>query len=826
MEASFRLGDWDVYPTLNRLQRGADVQHVEPKVMDLLVYLARHPGEVHSRERLLQAVWPDAFVTDQVLTNAIAEIRKVLNDDPAAPAFIQTVPRRGYVLIATVVWGVTNGRIDDKEERQSAERSPSRRVLFFAVGLAAIVIVTALLWFILSGRMANEVPKTANSVIVVAFENQTGDPRFNHLRKVIPDLLITSLENTGRFRVTTWERMQDLLKQSGRGQVSLIDPESGFEICRREGVRAVVTGSVTKAGNTFVTNLKVLDAESRQMLRSATSRGEGENSIIRTQIDELTAEITRGLVSAAVLRESPAVRVMDVTTDSMEAYAAFVRGREAWGHVNYDQARTELERALELDPEFAMALVYLGQVYWGLGDIDTRNRVLKRASALAGKLPEKERLLVQACNAWIVNGDTQHGKEVLEELTAKYPNEKRYAWELGHLYHSLNLPDDALRGYLRALELDPDYGLALNSTAYVYMNLERYDQARDYLRKYAALNPDEANPIDSLAELEFRAGRLEEAVANYRRVVVMDPKFGGDLKLSIVQGVREDYGTALQNADLWVRSAPSEALRAQGYVLKSIILQLTGRVRQSREALKTARELMTAVGPSHFADYVEGWLELDELDFEKSRAAFRRGREARQKLDGDRSTDQLHWSLCEAFVAIAEGNSVAARTTLSAAEKILITLTPDQRQPYNNIEHLVRARILTAEGDTDAALSTLAPIWPGPNPGISPATYVSYCFPLAADDLAGMYAAKNNWDRAIAEYKMLTVIGPQHRNRRLIHPIYHYRLAQVYEKKGQTTEAATEYERFLKLWENADPGRPEVPDARTRLAALRQRRSG
>ncbi len=260
--------------------------------------------------------------------------------------------------------------------------------------MPAIATAAGLFWFLLSGRTAEEVAKVPNSVIVVAFENQTGDRRFDHLRKVIPDLLITSLENTGRFQVTTWERAQDLLRQSGQGDVSLIDPESGFELCRRERVQALVTGSVTKAGNTFVTNLKVLDAESRRMLRSVTSRGEGENSIIRTQVDELTAEIARGLVSAAALKEPSGARVKDVTTDSMEAYTAFVRGREAWGHVDYNQARWELERVLELDPDFAMALVYLGQVYWGMGEIDARDRVLKRASALAGKLPEKERLLV------------------------------------------------------------------------------------------------------------------------------------------------------------------------------------------------------------------------------------------------------------------------------------------------------------------------------------------------------------------------------------------------------------------------------------------------
>lgn len=112
METSFRLGDWEVYPRLNRLERDGKAQHLEPKAMDLLVYLARHPGEVHSREQLLQAIWPDAFVTDQVLTHAIAEIRRILGDDPAAPAFIETVPRRGYLLIAAVTRELADASTD------------------------------------------------------------------------------------------------------------------------------------------------------------------------------------------------------------------------------------------------------------------------------------------------------------------------------------------------------------------------------------------------------------------------------------------------------------------------------------------------------------------------------------------------------------------------------------------------------------------------------------------------------------------------------------------------------------------------------------------
>jgi len=87
-----------------------------------------------------------------------------------------------------------------------------------------------------------------------------------------------------------------------------------------------------------------------------------------------------------------------------------------------------------------------------------------------------------------------------------------------------------------------------------------------------------------------------------------------------------------------------------------------------------------------------------------------------------------------------------------------------------------------------------------------------------------LYVQKQDWDRAITEYRVLTVIGPEHTNRRFIHPIYHYRLAQVYEKKGMNAEAVAEYERFVRLWEKADPPRPEVKDARSRVAQLQQKR--
>ena len=110
--------------------------------------------------------------------------------------------------------------------------------------------------------------------------------------------------------------------------MDVIDAEGGFEVCRREGVAYLVTGSFTKAGETFATDVKVLDAESRALVKGVTSRGEGENSILRTQIDEIGREVARGLAPADLAaRQVP--QIADATTSSMEAYSAYLRGRDA-----------------------------------------------------------------------------------------------------------------------------------------------------------------------------------------------------------------------------------------------------------------------------------------------------------------------------------------------------------------------------------------------------------------------------------------------------------------------------------------------------------------
>jgi len=199
-----------------------------------------------------------------------------------------------------------------------------RKLFVPAIVLGAVVIALVVIWQLMKQREPAFAPKIENSIAIISFENQTGDQAYDYLQKAIPNLLITSLEQAGGSYVMTWERMHDLLDQMGEREVENIDRDLGFRLCRIEGVVALVRGSFVKAGDMFATDVKVLDVETKRLLKGASSRGEGVDSILKTQIDELSKEIFEGIGAARKEMEAEKTAVADVTTGSMEAYKYFL----------------------------------------------------------------------------------------------------------------------------------------------------------------------------------------------------------------------------------------------------------------------------------------------------------------------------------------------------------------------------------------------------------------------------------------------------------------------------------------------------------------------
>jgi len=317
-------------------------------------------------------------------------------------------------------------------ERTTPERKPLtsreitlqfnlKKLLFPAFVVGALVIaVVMVIWQPWSQQTSVMAPKIKNSIAVISFQNQTGDKAFDYLRKAIPDLLITSLERNGKLYVATWERMQDLLVQLGHKDVEVIDRKMGVELCRKEGIENLVLGSFIKAGDTFATDVKVLDVETRKLLRSSSSKGEGASSIINRQIDELTREISESLGLARKDVGSADLRMSDVTTSSMEAYRYYLEGKENYRKFYFVDAQIAFRKAVELDPDFAMAHY---QVARG-ASLEERETAIKRAKDLSSKTTEKERLYIEAYYARYVEKENEKYHRILRKIIEKYPREK------------------------------------------------------------------------------------------------------------------------------------------------------------------------------------------------------------------------------------------------------------------------------------------------------------------------------------------------------------------------------------------------------------------
>jgi serine/threonine protein kinase len=330
-------------------------------------------------------------------------------------------------------------------------RLPPKRI-WIPVAALLVVLAVFLIWQFVPERESSK-----RAVAVLGFKNQTGDPGLDYLRETIPNLLITSLEQSRFIRVSSWQRLKDLLRQGGKDDQAVYDEEACFEACRWGGIEAVVVGFFSKAGETFVSDVKVLDINTRDVLKSVSARGDGVNSILRSQIDDISRAVSRGIGRPALKVEMPLPKVADLTTNSLEAYNYFLRGRNDVDNLMAPDAKKFLEKAISLDPTFAVAYLYLAQAEFLLLDWKSRDEALEKAKEFSGKATEKERLYIEAEYALTIEKNPGEKLRVLEELTEKYPQEKHAFLELGTQLYTLRRYDDAVHALEEAIALDPKF---------------------------------------------------------------------------------------------------------------------------------------------------------------------------------------------------------------------------------------------------------------------------------------------------------------------------------------------------------------------------------
>jgi tetratricopeptide (TPR) repeat protein len=583
-----------------------------------------------------------------------------------------------------------------------------------------------------------------------------------------------------------------------------------------------VIGSFTKAGDIFATNVKVLDVETKSLLKSASSRGEGVGSILQGQIDELSKEIARGIGGAKI--GAARVRIAEATTSSMEAYNYFLRGRAEYEKFYFADALIFLKRATELDSTFAVAHLYSAWAYDGLGNTAERDRSFAKAKAFSGKASDKERLYIEASYARDIKRNPDERLRILENMARRYPKEKMAHYFLASDYWAKRSYAEAIVEFEKTLELDPNYGPALNQLAYTYSEEGEYEKALVYFNRYASISPGDANPFDSMGDIHLRMGDLNRAISRYKEATEVKPEFGSDWKVGYAYALKEDYDEALRWIDQYTAHAASPARKAEGNLWRSFYHYWLGSVDRSFLDLKAAQEFATEIGNEPLGaatDWMRGWIYYDRGDIDMSRRHFKKWYEVMSRTQPAYAAFYTaEYRFYSGLSDVKQGRIDAARSELVGMRSLLAKVHPGVADWIVFYGDLLEGETFLRADSVGSAIAVCRRTRPWELPSVASSNVISYNLPFLKDVLARALEKKGDLDGAIKEYERLVRFDPSAKSRQLINPLYRYRLARLYEKRGVSDNAAVQYRKFLEIWKNADKTLPEGADAKKRLAAL------
>jgi serine/threonine protein kinase/tetratricopeptide (TPR) repeat protein len=703
-----------------------------------------------------------------------------------------------------------------------------RRKLFIPAVVVALAIIAVVIWQLFPGKGA-AAPKMENSIAVISFENLTGDETHDTLQRTIPNLLITDLENTGFFHVATWERLRDLMKQIGKHDEETIDKDLGFELCRREGIESIVLGSVMKVGSMFATDVKVFDVATNELIKSTSSRGEGIDSIINTQIGELSREIALGV---GITREEIASADLDIsefTTTSMDAYNYFIKGREDFYNQYFTDAVILLEKAVELDPNFAMAYLILCNTYAALQEINKAKENIEKAKALleTAAVTEKEKLMIEAEYAYWVENIKEKWLEITNTIVEKYPRDKWMHLELSIHFREMEMYSEVIKHAEIVLALDPSWGDAYNELAFAYANTGDNEKALEYLQKGSVAIPGDPKMNLSTGHFYVKMGKIDDAIRKFKDALDIKPDFNTENYMAYAYAMKEDYSETFRWMDQFIANAPSEGRKADtGYIFKGFYHYVLGNSKQALEDLQTGWDIYSELGfGRHWvSEYIMGYVNYERGEFDLSQVQIQSWHDGLMEIYPQEAEDNRNFVSFWLYsplgaIELKKGNIDSASSYLKKMEAVMPKMTsPQKLEGYN----WLLGQILLAEESYDEAIALLknAPRMKMPWLWLTQPVITYNLFDTNML-LGRAYREKGDWDKAIEVFERLTNPNPENRDGRLIRPMNYYYLGELYEKKGRKAKAIESYEKFLTLWRDADMRTSELKDATDRLARLK-----
>jgi adenylate cyclase len=541
IDQPFMLGDWTVDPAGGRLSRGAEEHKIEPKAMTVLVCLAQQSGRVMSREALEEKAWAGVVVGYDSLASAIIKLRKALGDDAKDPAYIETVPKRGYRLICPVSAvkpdGQAAGQTASRPATSRETTSTPRKSVFTGYLVLAVLVLTALVAgvFVFTGEsrdpQQDAVAISEKPVIaVLPFRNLSADTQQDYFGDGITADLITDLSKLSGLSVIA------------RNSVfAFRNSDVDIRMVKRElGVDYVVEGSIRKVGEQVRISARLVDAGSGINLWA--DRFDGTLDNIFAFQDTVTSEIISAL--KINLTDKERTRLARKYSSSIEAYDLFLHGWQSLWLSSREgslQAREYFRQAIELDNRFARAYANLALTYiydHMLGWSEDSEESLRMAHSYADQAIAIDPDLPQVY--WVKGfADIFHKdyKQSLENAQKAIDLDPNFADGYGLLATTLNYagrPDEADVEMRKAMQLNP-----MNPAIYKVIHGEIFFNKREYAKAIGNFsfalqtNPESEESRLWLAAAYAHVGETEEASWQLEQIRIS----GRELSLEHIENV-------------------------------------------------------------------------------------------------------------------------------------------------------------------------------------------------------------------------------------------------------------------------------------------------
>jgi DNA-binding winged helix-turn-helix (wHTH) protein/predicted Zn-dependent protease len=603
------------------LLRYGQVVQLTPKAFDVLLALVEQRGRLLEKETLLKIVWPDSFVEEGNLADNISRVRKALGDGENGQKYIETIPRRGYRFVAEVRQSSKETPTTVEANSPAAVISPSvdpatappswpnafrfnltnRRLVWF-IAIVVILLIAIGAWIY---RTRQPVLTSKDTILLADFVNKTNDEVFDDTLK---QGLAIQLQQSPFLKLFPEEHVRQTLRLMQRSPDERVTAKLAREICERENVKAMVAGSIAPLGSHYVITLEAINGQSGESLARTqveTARKEEALTALARAASGLRKQLGESLRSIQQHDRS----FEDATTHNSEAFKSYARGADLTVRGKMMEAIPLLQRAVELDPDFAYAWSLLSLSYTSTGRLGLAAECAAKAYGLRERVNEYEKLAIANFYHGSVTGNLDKRIEVLNVLKQTYPPVWSVLGGLAANYNQIGQSEQAVALAPEAIRLNPRFALPRLALGQAMMRLNRYGEAKAIFQEALKLQIERSEFHALLYQLAFLEGdaagmrrQLDWASGKPEEYSALDwqsqtAAFGGELRKA------EDFtrraielSARVDTVEVAARYATEQALRgavfgdcgqAKSYAARGLKLA-RGRVALPRAALTLA----------------------------------------------------------------------------------------------------------------------------------------------------------------------------------------------------------------------------------------------